>query len=47
MELDDDEHINFFQISYSSSGIHYMMIRTNMNQIMRVEDEEAEPPSEE
>jgi len=31
MDLDDDEHINFVQISYSEDGIHYMMIRTNMN----------------
>jgi hypothetical protein len=41
MELEADEHITFMQVHYVSKGISYMMFRTNLKQIMRVEDEEA------
>ena len=46
IEMEEDEHITFLQTVYVDKGICHMLIRTNLKQVMKVEDEEVPEPDE-
>lgn len=46
IEMEEDEHIVFLQVTHIRKGVCNMLVRTSLKQIMKVEDDEVAEPEE-